>query len=93
MKKTTTALSALAIAVALTPALAASAPEVADQIVAQMKEQGYTNISVETSLLGRTEIEGEKDGEEREVVLSKSGEILRDEVELEEDDDDDKDVD
>ncbi|KAB7614327.1 hypothetical protein F9L33_06680 [Amylibacter sp. SFDW26] len=87
MRKTTTALSALAIAAALTPALAASAPEVTDQIVAQMKEQGYTNITVETSLLGRTEIEGEKDGEEREVVLNKSGEILRDEVELESDDD------
>ena len=89
MKKMTTALVALASSVALTPALAASGSEMADQIVAEMKEQGYTDITVETSLLGRTIIEGEKDGEEREVVLSKTDEILRDEVELEDDDHDD----
>jgi hypothetical protein len=87
--KTITTLSALAITAAMLPAFAAGTTTTADEVVAQMEADGYTNISVETSLLGRTEIEGEKDGEEREVVLSKAGEILRDEVELETDEDDD----
>jgi hypothetical protein len=85
--KIITTLSALAVTAAMIPAFAASTSTTADEVVAQMKADGYTNISVETSLLGRTEIEGEKDGEEREVVLNKAGEILRDEVELESEDD------
>jgi hypothetical protein len=88
--KTITTLSALAITAAMLPAFAAGTSTV-DEVVAQMEADGYTNISVETSLLGRTEIEGEKDGEEREVVLSKAGEILRDEVELESEDDEKED--
>ncbi len=84
MKKIITSLSVLAIAATTAAAFAgATGTTTADAVVAEMKAAGYTNISVETSLLGRTEIEGEKDGEEREVVLSRSGEILRDEVELE----------
>ncbi len=78
------------IIAALTP-LTASATTVED-VIAQMKAKGYTHISVEKSLLGRTEIEGKKNGEEREVVLSASGKILRDEVEMEDDDEDEYDT-
>lgn len=90
--KTIATLSALAIA-ATTAAVIAGTTDTttADAVVAEMEAAGYTNITVETSLLGRTEIEGEKDGEEREVVLSKAGEILRDEVELETDEDENDD--
>lgn len=88
MKKIITSLSVLAIAATTAAAIAGTTDTTnADAVVAEMEAAGYTNITVETSLLGRTEIEGEKDGDEREVVLSKSGEILRDEVELEDDDD------
>lgn len=82
--KTITKIGALALITATLAPFAASATTV-EEVVAQMKAQGYTDISVEKSFLGRTEIEGEKNGEEREVVLSKSGEILRDEIELEDD--------
>lgn len=81
-----TKIGALAIATGLLAPLSATAITV-EEVVAKMTEEGYTNITVEKSLLGRTEIEGEKDGQEHEVVLSTSGEILRDEIEMEDDDD------
>jgi hypothetical protein len=77
--------TAALIATTLAP-LVVSATTVED-VIAEMKAKGYTHISVEKSLLGRTEIEGKKDGVEREVVLSSSGKILRDEIEMEDDDD------
>lgn len=58
------------------PALAAS---IAENVTAQLLEQGYTVTSVERTLLGRTRIVAVKNGQEREIILNgRTGEILRD---------------
>lgn len=58
------------------PAYAAS---FADQIVAQLSDQGFADIEVERTWLGRTRILAERGGAQREIILNAStGEILRD---------------
>ena len=58
------------------PAVAATA---ADQIVTQLREQGFTDIDVEQTWLGRTRIVAERKDTSREIILNPgTGEILRD---------------
>ena len=50
-------------------------------VVAQMRGQGYREINVETTMLGRVRIVGAKGGGTREIILNpRTGEILRDVV-------------
>ncbi|MEQ3625020.1 MAG: hypothetical protein ABNH26_06395 [Celeribacter sp.] len=50
-----------------------------DQIITEMKEQGFTRITVQGTLLGRTRILAERQGGRREVVINpRTGVILRD---------------
>ena len=58
------------------PAVAATA---ADQIVTQLRDQGFTEIEVEQTWLGRTRIVAERKNASREIILNPgTGEILRD---------------
>lgn len=58
---------------------AALAAGFADQIVAQLRKQGFGNIVVERTWLGRTRILAERSDARREIILNPStGEILRD---------------
>lgn len=67
----------LAAATAMGPmALAAS---YSDQIVAQLMDQGFRNITVSRTLLGRIRIRAQSDVGWREIILNpNTGEILRD---------------
>jgi len=57
----------------------AFAQSFADSIVAQLREQGFTRIKVERTLLGRTRIDARGKGGRREIILNpRTGEILRD---------------
>jgi hypothetical protein len=57
----------------------ASADAVDEPILAQLKAQGFTEIEVETSWLGRRVIEARRADGRREIVLNpRTGEILRD---------------
>lgn len=50
-----------------------------DRVVSMLQSDGYQNIEVERTWLGRIRIEAEKGEFEREIVLNRStGEILRD---------------
>lgn len=70
------------------PALAQGA-SVIDQVVVQLKAQGYTKISMGRTLLGRTRIVAVNDTMRREIIVNPAtGEILRDYWEIEEEDDD-----
>ena len=61
---------------AATPALAAT---YAEQVVAQLRAQGFEAIRVERTLLGRTRIAADRADGSREIVLNpNTGEILRD---------------
>lgn len=63
-------------AVAVWPALAATFVE---QIVTQLQAQGFKNIEVETTWLGRARIQAQRAETSREIVLNpNTGEILRD---------------
>lgn len=78
---------ACALSLAALPALAA--PSV-DQIVAQLEAQGYDDIDVERTWLGRIRIEAESKTREREIIINpRTGEILRDFSYANDDDDDD----
>lgn len=58
---------------------AAHAKDYPDDILRQLKRNGYAINSVSTTLLGRTRIRASKGGGEREIVLNAAtGEILRD---------------
>ena len=62
--------------------LASALPAVAafsDDVVVQLAQQGYQNITVSTTWLGRVRILAVRDGGTREIVLNpRTGEILRD---------------
>ena len=81
----------------LTLASQAVAAPTLDQIIAQLKAQGFTEITVRKTWLGRYRIEAESATQEREVVFNaRTGEILRDyweDVERDEDTRDDQDED
>lgn len=66
----------LALALWVVPALGAS---VEDQVVAQLQSQGYQDISVNRTLLGRIRVVAVTETEWREIVIDpRTGEILRD---------------
>lgn len=51
----------------------------ADSIVAQLRDQGFSSISVERTLLGRTRIVALSEQYRREIIFNpRTGEILRD---------------
>lgn len=82
----------LAVALALGLFPGASFAQTAEEaIIAQLAQQGFTNISVSRTLLGRTRIEATSSSLRREIVFNPTtGVILRDYWEdLDEDDDDD----
>lgn len=69
----------LCLAAALMVAAPARAASLADGIVAQLRAQGFTEVSVERTLLGRTRIFAEGVPGMREIILNpNTGEILRD---------------
>ncbi|QIZ82609.1 hypothetical protein HFZ77_15160 [Thalassovita gelatinovora] len=50
-----------------------------DSIVSQLKQQGYEQIAVSRTWLGRTRILAERGSERREIIINpRTGEILRD---------------
>ncbi len=58
--------------------MAVAAP-IEETVVAQLNEQGYSNISVRRSFLGRILITATSDAGQREIVINpNTGEILRD---------------
>lgn len=80
----------VATTIAVTCAVPALAAPTLDDIIAQLKGQGFTEITVSRTWLGRYRIEAESETQEREIVFNKrTGEILRDYWEdIERDDDD-----
>jgi len=71
------------IACVFTPGLA-QADSLEDTIVDQLQKQGYSDVRVGRTLLGRTRIVAEGEGREREIVVNpRTGEILRDVWEVE----------
>ncbi|PTQ74418.1 hypothetical protein [Celeribacter persicus] len=85
-------ITGLAVSFLITaPALAQSA-SVVDQVIAQLKAQGYSRITMGRTLLGRTRIVAENDTMRREIIINPAtGEILRDYWEVDDDDDRDDD--
>ena len=60
-------------------ALPAFAASYVDQILAQLRAQGFENIEVETTWLGRARIAAVRGGVNREIVVNPTtGEVLRD---------------
>jgi hypothetical protein len=64
-----------------------------ESYVQQLLDQGYTNIEISTTFLGRTRIEAYRGSLERELIVARNGAILRDETEESDDEDDDDDDD
>ena len=80
--------TALALILAAVPTLA-PAQSAQDAIVAQLTEQGFRNISVSRTLLGRVRILAVSSDLRREIVFNPAtGEIIRDYWEDLDDDDD-----
>jgi hypothetical protein len=76
MKRRSFLIGTMALAVTGAPVFAQS---VVDGIVAQLTSQGYRNISVQKTLLGRAQIVGYKRSQRREIIVNpRTGEILRD---------------
>ena len=69
----------LAVVTALGLAAPVMAATAADQIVTQLRDQGFTQIEVEKTWLGRTRIVAERKDASREIILNPgTGEIFRD---------------
>ncbi len=65
----------LALALASAPAHA----DYVDSVRAQLQQQGYLQVSVSSTLLGRTRIVAESKTGSREIIMNpRTGEILRD---------------
>ena len=57
----------------------AFAKSFADSVVDQLRKQGFNQIRVQRTLLGRTQIVAQGNGGRREIILNpRTGEILRD---------------
>ena len=72
---------ALALGLVLVTALsgAAQAETRVEAIARHLAEQGYHDIEIGRTFLGRARIEAEKNGMEREIIVNpRTGEILRD---------------
>ncbi|MEZ5888546.1 MAG: hypothetical protein R3D56_16935 [Paracoccaceae bacterium] len=62
---------------------AALAADLVDTILSDLRQQGYDEIEVSRTLLGRTRIEAESAAYHREIIVNpRTGEILRDYWEL-----------
>lgn len=62
----------------------AMAEPITDRLVQQLYQQGFTEVEVERTWLGRVRIEAEGPQGEREIILNpRTGEILRDYWEVE----------
>lgn len=71
--------SIASICVALAFATEVSAASLQERLVRQLRQQGFTQIEVTRTWLGRVRIEAEGRGAEREIVINpRTGEILRD---------------
>lgn len=69
-------IATICLALGATPALA---EQRVDKITRQLQSQGYTNIEVKRTWLGRVRIEAYQGALEREIVVNpRTGEILRD---------------
>lgn len=76
MDRRTFLATSLAGLLAAGPALAASFQ---DEVVAQLKKQGFGSIRVQRTLLGRVRILASRGDGQREIILNpRTGEILRD---------------
>ena len=77
MKRRTLLATVVAAALAAaTPVLAVGS---ADELVSQLRAQGYTDIDVTRTLLGRVRILARSDRQQREIIFNpRTGEILRD---------------
>ena len=76
-----TAFLAAALSVLLAGAASAQSPQ--DSVVRQLLDQGWSNIEVQRTLLGRVRIQAETREREREIVLNpRTGIILRDYIAL-----------
>lgn len=59
--------------------LLAQTPEIVNQIVGQLRGQGYDKITVRRTLLGRLRLVAQGAGQRREIIVNpNTGEILRD---------------
>lgn len=89
MKRRHLALALIALLVPL--AQPGTAQTAQDRIVAQLRDQGFDEITITRTLLGRVRIVAQEDDTLREIILNPStGAILRDYwTELDDDDDDD----
>ena len=59
--------------------MARAAPDYAGQVVRQLADQGYRQIEVRRSLLGKVIVTGSRPGQQREIVIDpRNGELLRD---------------
>ena len=87
MKRRHLALALIALLVPL--AQPGTAQTAQDRIVAQLRDQGFDEITITRTLLGRVRIVAEEDDTLREIILNPStGAILRDYwTELDDDDD------
>ena len=57
----------------------AFAQNLAEDIARQMRQQGFLDVGIERTWLGRTRITGTRDGGSREIIANpNTGEILRD---------------
>jgi hypothetical protein len=76
-------LTGTGVGVLLSPALAI-AQTVADPVLRALTKQGYGDITIKRTWLGRLRITAERGGRQREIILNKrTGEVLRDVVYLE----------
>lgn len=79
MKRRQLLIGVAAVTTQLWLAGAASAAGLSDQIVAQLRNQGFGSIVIERTWLGRTRILAERNDAKREIILNPAtGEILRD---------------
>lgn len=67
------------IAVLILTAMPVSADGLSDSVLSQLRQQGYNEIEMSRTWLGRTRIVARRDGERREIIINpRTGEILRD---------------
>jgi len=72
-------LAALGVSIALGISPAVAQTTLQDQYIAMLTEQGFTELEISRTWLGRTRIEAKSKTSEREIIFnSRTGEILRD---------------
>jgi hypothetical protein len=72
-------LMTMAAGVLASASAGAARAEVAESVAERLRAEGYRDVRVERTLLGRIRITAERDGRRREIVIDRgSGEILRD---------------